>query len=275
MLRLASARLTVDLSPEGARLTAALRDGRGFLAPQACFPLLPLGNRVEGNGFVLNGRHHRFQPNTDEPFYLHGDGWQRPWQVIAASDQRVRLAMAQTAPAASPHVYRAEMTVALRGSTLAITLGLVNHGPEAMPFGLGLHPFFPRSPATRVTALAKAWWAEGPGLLPAARGALPASADFTRPAALPDHRLNNAYEGWSGLARIDWPETRLRLEMTADPLFAHLMAYAPAEDKSFFCLEPMSHLPNALALQGPQALRILAPGQGLSGRIIFRLSDLE
>ena len=107
------------------------------------------------------------------------------------------------------------------------------------------------------------------------RGPIPASADFAKPAPLPPHRLNNAYEGWCGQARIDWPDTRLRLDLVADPIFAHLMAYAPEDDASFFCLEPMTHLPNALTRHGPRALHLLSPGQSLSGSIIFRLSDME
>lgn len=56
---------------------------------------------------------------------------------------------------------------------------------------------------------------------------------------------------------------------------AHHMGYAPEDDASFFCLELMTDLPNALALQGPQALHLLLPGQSLSGSITFRLSDME
>lgn len=275
MLRLENEALVVSLSPQGARLTGALQDGRAFLAPQACFPMLPLGNRVEGNAFTLGGQVHRFTPNTPEPLYLHGDGWLAAWQVAAATATEARLTLDQSAPAASPHIYHAEMVVALEGASLSITVSVTNHAAQTVPFGLGLHPFFPRSPATRVTAPARAFWSEAADYLPGARGAIPASADFTQAAALPAHRLNNAYEGWSGLARIDWPETRLRLDMAADPVFAHLMVYAPEDDLGFFCLEPMTHLPNALALQGPQGLHLLAPGQTLSGTITFHLSELE
>lgn len=275
MLRLQNAALAVSLCPDGAGLRGEMRDGRTFLGPKPCFPLVPLGNRVEGNSFALDGQLYRFAPNTAEPFYLHGDGWLARWQVAASSAMRAHLVLDQTQPAASPHVYRAEMSVTLKRAALAVALSVTNRGARVMPFGLGLHPFFPRSPATRVTAPAQAFWSEAAGHLPGTRGPVPANADFTSAAPLPQHRLNNAYEGWRGRARIEWPETGLRLDLRADPIFAHLMAYAPADDASFFCLEPMTHLPNALALQGPQALHLLAPGQTLSGRITFHLSDLE
>lgn len=276
MLRLQNDVLSVSLSPQGAGLSGAMRDGRAFLTPgRDCFPLLPLGNRVEGNRLVLDGQVYHFQPNTVEPLYLHGDGWLAEWQVISATATAARIALDQTQPAASPYIYHAEISVVLEAAALCVALSVTNSSDQTMPFGLGLHPFFPRSPATQVTAPARACWTEGAGHLPGRRGPLPAAANFTTAAALPQHRLNNAYEGWSGQARIDWPETRLRLDLTADPVFAHLMAYAPEDDASFFCLEPMTHLPNALALQGPQAMHLLPPGQSLSGRITFRLSDME
>jgi aldose 1-epimerase len=275
MIRLETELLAVSLSPQGAGLTGAMRDGRVFLGPQACFPMLPLGNRVQGNGFELNGSSHSFQPNTAEPLYLHGDGWLAEWQVARASASSVRLTLEQTQPAASPQIYHAEIGVALAGAAMTVTLSVTNRGAAVMPFGLGLHPFFPRNAATQVTAPAQGFWSEGAGYLPQTRGPVPASTDFTTPAPLPSHRLNNAYDGWSGQARIDWPDSRLSLTMTADPVFAHLMVYAPEDDTSFFCLEPMTHLPNALALQGPQALHLLSPGQSLSGSITFRLSQME
>ncbi|MES2435165.1 MAG: aldose 1-epimerase [Pseudomonadota bacterium] len=275
MLRLESDALTVSLSPQGAGLSGAMRDGRVFLGPQPCFPLVPLGNRVEDNSFALDGHEFRFQPNTAEPLYLHGDGWLAKWQVISATTTSARLTLDQTQPTASPQIYHAEMAVVLEGAALSVSLSVTNHGAQIMPFGLGLHPFFPRKTATRITAPAQAYWSEGGGYLPHKRGPIPASADFNTPAPLPPHRLNNAYEGWSGQARVDWPDARLRLDITADPIFAHLMVYAPEDDASFFCLEPMTHLPNALALLGPRALHLLSPGETLSGSITFRLSDME
>lgn len=275
MLRLENDELSVNLSPQGAGLIGTTRDGRGFLGQQACFPLIPLGNRVQGNAFALEGQVYHFQPNTPEPLYLHGDGWLAEWQVVATCATSARLTLNQTQPAASPHIYHAEMAVVLQGAVLAVTLSVTNQAARTMPFGLGLHPFFPRSAAIQVTAAAQAYWTECAGHLPGQRGPIPASADFSTTAPLPPHRLNNAFEGWVGQARIDWPETRLSLTMTADPVFAHLMVYAPEDDASFFCLEPMTHLPNALATHGPRALHLLAPGETLSGSITFRLSDME
>lgn len=257
-------------------LRAALKPGEAFdVLKSACFPLVPIGNRVEGNGFYLGGKHYAFEPNTDEPFYIHGDGWLGEWTVEDASDTELRLSFEQTQPANSPHIYRAVQTIRLSDATLSLHLGVESRGAEAMPFGIGFHPYFPRTAGTLITAPANAWWTEAPNHMPVARQAIPENADFSKPRTLPPHWLNNCFEGWNGRARIVWPETGLSAEIAADPIFSRYMLYAPDSDPGFFCLEPMSHAPNALAMAGPAGLHVLAPGEVLSGGFSITVSNLE
>lgn len=255
--------LAVNVDPQGAGICATWG---GIPAISRCFPMVPLGNRVQGNAFTHDGQTHRFTPNTDEPLYLHGDGWLGLWQA-SATETTARLTFDHPAPAASPHRYRAAMDVALGPARLTVTLSVTNTGP-ALPFGLGLHPFFPRHPMTRVTAQAGAFWTEGPGHLPASPGPIPGTMTLNGP--LPGRRLNNAYQDWCGRARIDQPD--LRIDLSAEPIFAHLMVYAPKGGDQF-CLEPMTHLPNALARGLPMA--VLAPGESLSGKVVFDFSQPE
>jgi len=93
-------RLSLRVSPKGgAVVDGRTRDGQRFLRRHddgafdvlrsACFPLVPIGNRVEGNGFELGGKSYRFKPNTTEPNYIHGDGWLAEWKVEDASATHV------------------------------------------------------------------------------------------------------------------------------------------------------------------------------------------
>ncbi|GAA4131429.1 aldose 1-epimerase [Aminobacter aganoensis] len=269
----------------GAVLDGVTQDGRPFLRPyaggafdvlrSACFPLVPIGNRVEGNGFELRGKCYRFQPNTAEPSYIHGDGWLAEWSVEDTSSVHVRFALQQLRPANSPHAYRAVQTVAIDGATVRLELSVTNRGKEALPFGIGFHPYFPRTEATSLMAPAATWWTEREGYLPGVRTPIPVLADFSAPHRFPRRRLNNCFEGWSGEARIVWPEVGLAADIAADPVFSRYMLYAPEDDTSFFCLEPMSHTPNALTLAGPAALHMLAPGEALSGGFSITVSNLE
>lgn len=288
LITLENDRLALRVSTQGgAVVDGHTSDGRPFLRAghraaevfdvfkSACFPLVPIGNRVEGNGFDLGGKGYTFEPNTDEPFYIHGDGWLGEWIADDASDTELRLSFEQIQPAKSPHIYRAIQTIRLNDATLSLHLAVENRGAEAMPFGIGFHPYFPRTAGTLITAPASAWWTEGPNHLPVARQAIPENVDFSKPRTLPPHWLNNCFEGSNGRARIVWPETGLAAEIAADSIFSRYMLYAPDSDRSFFCLEPMSHVPNALAMAGPAGFHVLAPGEALAGGFSITISNFE
>lgn len=283
---LANDRLALRVSTQGgAVVDGHTSDGRPFLRTghkageafdvPACFPLVPIGNRVEGNGFDFGGKRHAFEPNTDEPFYIHGDGWLGDWTIEETEKSGLRFSFEQNRPARSPHVYKAVQTIRLNDATLSLHLSVENCGADAMPFGIGFHPYFPRTARTRLTAPADSWWTEDQNHLPATPEAIPESADFSQPRMLPQHWLNNCCEGWNGRARIVWPEYRLAAEIAADPVFSRYMLYAPDGDRSFFCLEPMSHTPNALAMAGSAGLHVLAPGEILSGGFSIMVSNFE
>jgi aldose 1-epimerase len=98
---------------------------------------------------------------------------------------------------------------------------------------------------------------------------------FARSTPLPDRWINNAFEGWDGKATIAWPEHNLSLSVEATEIFARFMLFAPDADRSFFCFEPMSHAPNALASveADPMGLALLAPGEEISGRLSLTILD--
>ena len=290
MLTIGNDRLVVRLSPQGgAVVDGHLRDGRPFLRPYGgaaeaftvlqagCFPLVPLGNRVEDNGFVFGGKRYAFQPNTDEPYYIHGDGWLSHWEVAEKTAEscafRLRHSSPETSPQTSPYIYEAWQVFEVEGAALRVEIGVVNRGPEMLPFGIGLHPYFPRTAETRLKAAAASWWSEGAGYLPERHEPIAADADFGALAPLPDRWLCNCYEGWDGQAEIIWPENRLAARISAGPVFSRYMLYAPVPERSFFCLEPMSHTINALAMDGPNGMVPLQPGATLRGSMTIEITD--
>ncbi|WP_112313002.1 aldose 1-epimerase [Pseudogemmobacter bohemicus] len=243
---------------------ALLRPGPDGAAPgdSACFPLLPLGNRIRGNRFAYAGRNYEVIPNAPpEPLHLHGSGWLAEWTLAEADQGFARLTHTYDGPDL-PHRYIAEQTFTLMPDALRITLSIRNTGTAVLPFGLGWHPFFP--PGAKLTAPAEGFWAEGPDHLPMGQTAMPADLDFTAPSPLPLRWINNAFDGWSGHARLDWPDRSLTL--TADPLFSCYQLYQP-QDATCFAFEPMSHLPDALSQPEPGGLHPLAPGERLAGGI--------
>nr|WP_307731807.1 aldose 1-epimerase [Massilia antarctica] len=227
----------------------------------ACFPLVPWSNRMAG-GFSYGGERYDIAPNREgDPFPMHGEGWQRPWTVAFQSASQVLLMLERRDGV--PFSYRASLDYALRGNALVVTLEVTNTGALALPFGLGLHPWMPRSPGTTLQAAARKVWMAGADKLPSHAQAIPETWSFEHERALPAGPIDNVFEGWDGKARIHLPERGLNLVIAADS--GYYIVYAPAGGE-FFCFEPVDHLINAHNMAGGPArhgLTILAPGQRL------------
>ncbi|GAB5505084.1 MAG: aldose 1-epimerase [Rhizobiaceae bacterium] len=274
-LRIESEALTVEVETAGgAILSAATRDGRPVLSNGSavgsadrtvCFPMVPVCNRVEGNAFSFRGKTYRLAPNADDPLYVHGDGWLGAWRDTGHEADEVRLMFDKEVADGGPFAYRAEQTIRVDGTRLELRLGVTNRAAEPMPFGLGFHPYFPRTAQTTLHAAASDWWTEGEGSLPSVRRPISGEVDFSKARRLPESRLNNGFEGWEGQARILWPENGLGADVAASSNLGRYMIYAPTETPDFFCFEPMSHTPNALAHADDDlaGLRVLAPGERL------------
>lgn len=266
MLRIgAQGGVILDFRHGGRALMRPAAEGAGP-GDSACFPLVPWGNRVRGNRLVHGGATYRLTPNVPpEPLHLHGAGWQSVWTVESAGTSSAQLCHHHDGRDL-PHHYLARQVFELDQNRLRMTLSVTNTGDRALPFGLGWHPFFPaggvlRAPATGI-------WTEGPDHLPAIRSPVRDDLDFAAPRPLPPRRINTAFDGWTGDARIDWPAQDLSLTISADPVFRHYQLYQPAAG-SFFTFEPMSHLSGAMSLPDPGGLTPLAPGETLAGTIIL------
>ncbi|PDT16861.1 aldose epimerase [Rhizobium sp. J15] len=273
--------LLVRVSRRGAAVTAATFRGKPFLLPAggpegifASFPMVPFGNRVEGNTMSFGGRDYVFQRNCHDPLYLHGDGWISLWQLEELSPEHMRLCFSRDADRISPYAYLARQEIRLAGNRLALTLSVENRGEAALPFGLGQHPFFVRTPETRLTIAADRFWNERHDHLPGEPGPVPDDFDFSPGKPLPRLWMNNAFEGWDGQAAIAWPELGIQAALEADAALSRFMLYMRIDRTDFFCLEPMSHLPNGHHLPEFGGLMPLAPGEVLSGMVTIELSAL-
>lgn len=247
-------------------------DDAGALS-SACYPLVPFGNRVRSNRFSFEGRDYSLQPNTSwDPHYLHGDGWLADWALLSESAAGAEIGFRHRADG-SPYSYKAKQSFGLSGEGLELHMSVENTGEAALPFGLGWHPFFPLTEQTTLFAEARRFWTEAEGWLPGEPAEIPADLDFSQPAPLPRRWINNGFEGWSGNARIAWPESRAALDLTADPIFRHAVIFLsdehfdPGFHQDYFCFEPMSHLANGHNLPGFGDLKVLQPGESLEGSI--------
>src|SRR5581483_8509022 len=119
----------------------------------ACNLLVPWSNRISGGGFHFRGRFHALEPNLPgEPSPIHGNGFSSAWEAVEASPTSATLTLASDGP--SPYRYSAEVRYALEAGALRVALKVVNRAEIALPFGLGLHPWLPRTPGATLQARA-------------------------------------------------------------------------------------------------------------------------
>ncbi|MBW6392521.1 aldose 1-epimerase [Billgrantia antri] len=206
----------------------------------AMYPLVPWSNRIGGGGFGWRGQDYRLAANLPgEPLPIHGDGWQQAWRVEEQGDTRLRLGLYSSHQ--PPFDYRAELSYRLADDTLEVALAVTHLGEAPAPYGLGLHPWFPRSAGVRLGAAAEGVWEVDAEQLPTVWRRLEASGqwNFSRGRGLPCDRIDNLFTGWNGRAVLSWPERSLTLEVRADT--SRYLIFSPGEQADFFCFEPVTH----------------------------------
>ncbi|WP_159981524.1 MULTISPECIES: aldose 1-epimerase [unclassified Novosphingobium] len=226
-------------------------DGRPVLRPTpqgvtnvletASFPLVPYANRIAGGRFTFAGAGYVLPSNFagfEHP--LHGLGWVKRWDVIEADLTSAAITCSHLADEHWPWNWSATQHFALTEGGLKVSLELVNTSAQAMPSGLGQHPYIVRGGTERLAFAATGVWENDEATIPVR--ALPAGAfgDFVQGHILDAERLiDNCYFGWRG--EVDWgPAISLHSRSAG---FLHVFA-PPGED--FICLEPTSQMPDAL-----------------------------
>ena len=219
------------------------------------YPLVPYSNRLGFRRFRWRGHDHTTEPNFDDnPHSLHGVGWLRAWDVQAAAGREASLRLEHRPDGHWPFAFTATQSFALDEGGLRMTMSIRNDAPEPAPVGLGWHPYFPKRARSRLhIELTDRWESDPATQLPTRRVPQPgidgdvAHLDF-------DH----CFEGWQGTARLR--DERLRLTLTSS--LPYLVVFTPPM-KDYYCVEPVSHVSNAIHMAEPAAhgLRTLAPGE--------------
>jgi aldose 1-epimerase len=242
----------------------------------ACYPMIPWCNRIGAGRFEFNGKHYHLPPNrANEAYPIHGDGWLAAWSIGEQSPTSLTLHFDHIG--SGPFIYRGTLNYQLHSATLSITLSAENRGPETMPFGLGLHPWFLRTPDAEVEASAAGLWEAGEDLLPVTRRRLAGRGALYPLQAAPGKTIDNVFFGWDGVAFLRWPERKMGLRLVTEPALSHFTLYAPLE-KPFFCLEPVTHPVNALNLPAPhlrEGLVCLRNGESTSITTRFEAVRLD
>ncbi|CAN7444342.1 aldose 1-epimerase [Acidovorax sp. LjRoot129] len=249
----------------------------------ASFAMVPWSNRISGGGFSHNGQFHAMEPNrAGEPYPIHGDGWLQPWDIRQSASDTLEMALRSQCFGGGPYDYECVQTFRLVNGGLDQSVKVVHRGAQPLPYGLGLHPWFPRTPGTRVTAPVQAVWLCGDDPLPTEHTTqFPPGWDLNAGASAHGSLIDNAYTGWGGTARIEWPERGLQLianmpdfEQDGGAAHHYCLIYRPPQGPAF-CFEPITQPIDAFNQPGQPGLRTLAQGESLVMRVQWRFGPLD
>lgn len=240
----------------------------------ASFPLLPYCNRIRDARFDFDGRHIDLSGNDPRFAHaLHGNAWRRPWRVGAQTATSVELHFAHEPDAALagdwPFRYRAQQRIELIGDALQITLSAQNLADRPMPFGMGHHPYYPRTAHTVVTAQVDAMWHADADVLPTHLGPHPAVDALRTGMSADAFELDNNFAHWSHTATVAWPDEGRELTMTAAEPFNHMVVFAPANDPQL-CVEPVTNTTDSFNVSGATddvGGTVLMPGEEMAATV--------
>jgi aldose 1-epimerase len=237
----------------------------------ACYPLVPYSNRLGHRHFTWRGRAYTTEPNFDgSPHSLHGVGWLRPWHVvsheIAQETTHLTLRYRHTPDGHWPFAFEAEQRITLTPHALLLDLQLRNVDTQEQPAGLGWHPYFPRRTGSHVKIDAATRW-EADALQLPTHPTVHSGID----AELDALDLDHCFGGWRGAAQIRDERFLLLLSST----LPYLVVFTPRA-QAHFCVEPVSHVNNAIHHADPalHGLVALAPGEVLAASLTLQVEAL-
>ena len=169
-----------------------------------------------------------------------------------------------------PWRYTARQNVRLAPGMFSLELAVTNLDPDqVMPLGLGWHPYFPRgASATLCTTASQMWRNDGTGL---AYESEPSSLFAGSPVAL------ESIEGLDNFFVCEAPELTLQLDhakLTLAGQGAGFHLFTPP-GQSWFCLEPVTHVPNAFGRGAFADRDHLPPGMTMRQRSTIHIATLE
>ncbi|SEI51421.1 aldose 1-epimerase [Paraburkholderia diazotrophica] len=244
----------------------------------ASFPLFPYCNRIRGARFEFEGRTIDLASDSDSFAHaLHGHAWKRPWRVGARTAASVELHFEHVPDPDVrgdwPFRYRASQRIELLGGALRITLTAQNLSDGPMPFGMGHHPYYPRTANTTITANVEQMWHTDEDVLPTHLGSHPAVDALKHGMSADAFDLDNNFSGWSREATVAWRDERRQLTLTAEAPFDHLVVFAPANEAQL-CVEPVTNTTdcfnaNDMQMRERAGYRVLKPGETISAQLVW------
>lgn len=229
---------------------------------------------------------------------IHGFTPRVPWRVVGTSlntdfaGVTGQFRLADGLPVAVgqwPSDFVLTLSYYLHRDCLRVSATVENQGAEALPFGLGYHPYF-RLPGVTdadvgghvLTAhVAQVWEVDAANLPTGIRKPVPPELDFQAPKPVETVALDHVFTGLTttagpdGLvevATLSHPAAPGRLRVLADPAFRDLVLFTPAHRQAV-AIEPYSCSADASNLQArgiDSGWRTIPPGAKWQAAVEYR-----
>ena len=221
------------------------------------YVMAPWCNRLVPGPLVVGSRTVDLAPNFPDGSAIHGQIYVSPWQQSGESTFAI-----EGGGAGWPWRYRVEAGYAVSGDRVSISLRLRNLSDDAMPGGIGLHPWFPAPVEARIECALS--YGSNVSPLPAPE---PVSGDLDVRARQPlaDGIDSTWTQPGDPPVELWWPGRGLHAEMRARYSGLHITA-ANASDIRAIAVEPQTHAPQGLTRllnEEPGALAWINPGDEL------------
>ncbi|PKR52955.1 hypothetical protein COO20_16800 [Thalassospira marina] len=244
-----------------------------------CFPMVPFANRMAYARFEFDGKTIAVPANRPPgPHAIHGFSSREDWAITKSDDEALRLETRHADRHQTGFDYIAWQEFRVRDGFLEWELGVKHLGQGAMPYGIGLHPWFRASEDVMIEFAANGCFNTDEDMLPVAATVVDLGRDFSSVDAARRYRgLDCHYSGWDGAARILWPDEGVGLAIGASTRLRNLQLYIP-KDGSAVCLEPVSHVPNVhnrIDFKEFGDVLVLASGQNLLGTMTLAPGLIE
>ncbi len=219
----------------------------------SCFSMIPYAGRLKDGRFSAGGKVISFPTHMfAEQNTSHGDGWMRRWEISKCSSETLALVLSMTP--SSPLKYRSTQEFMLAPKGLHIRITIWNDEEEEIPFGCGLHPYFPRRQLATISANLPSLWKFDDALLPVALCENSQIHELMRGKAIRDLPTQSEFWDWDGHARITWEDSPLGVQIRSRPRLKGAVLWGPRSEE-FFCFEPISHSTNAFNFSRQDAER--------------------
>jgi aldose 1-epimerase len=206
----------------------------------SCFPLLPYSNRLRHGEFMVERKSYHHKLNClPEIHSSHGDAWMRPWGIINASDDHIEMHL--QAKDDQPIKYAATQIIQLEKDAISIRIKITNKDLILAPFGIGIHPYFPRTPDSQLMCDLASEWTLDNDLMPVQLVPNPIKEQMKNGILVDKLPTEGAFNSSSTDAYISLQSNQFFVKMETKPKMQHAILWCPA-GQSFFCYEPVSHM---------------------------------